>query len=146
MPTRLLLSHNYSISSSEAPALSSEEFAAAFAAASAAWQVRAVEHPHWRCEILSVDGDPQAIGMALARALATHRRQQLGRDLSHVVLALGGMKATPATTTGPNTLQQGDWGVDVVETLDTEAFLQSIGWENLIAGRPESDVFQAIAR
>lgn len=145
MPTRLLLSHNYSISANEAPALDMEEFAAAFTAASESWQVRVVKHPHWRCEILTTDDDSQILGMALARALATHRRQQLGRELKHLVLALGGLKITPATSTDPSALQPGDWGVDIVETLDVKAFLQTIGWENLIVGRPETEIFQAIA-
>ncbi|MEO0947131.1 MAG: DUF2656 family protein [Cyanobacteria bacterium J06641_5] len=146
MPTRLLLSHNYSISTNEAPALGPGDFATVFATAAEDWQVRAVEHPHWRCEILTPGDDPQALGMALAQALATHRRQQLGRELTYLVLALGGLKATPATSTSPNALQQGDWGVDIVETLDVPAFLKTIEWENLIAGRPETEIFQAIAQ
>jgi hypothetical protein len=39
-------------------------------------------------------------------------------------------------------LQQGDWGVDVVETRDAVAFLQSINWELLKQGRAPDGVFE----
>jgi hypothetical protein len=39
-------------------------------------------------------------------------------------------------------LQQSDWGVDVVETLNSAAFLQSINWELLKQGRAPDGVFE----
>jgi hypothetical protein len=39
-------------------------------------------------------------------------------------------------------LQQSDWGVDVVETLNTAAFLQSINWDLLKQGRAPDGVFE----
>lgn len=145
MSVRLLLSHNYNLTAAEAPPLSPEEFATAFAEASDSWQVRAIAHPHWRCEVIA-EGKPQDLGPALASALATYRQKQLGRAPGYPVLALGGLKTTPATSSDPSALQPGDWGVDVVETPDAESFLAALGWEKLIAGRPETEIFQAIAR
>ncbi|ERN41962.1 protein of unknown function (DUF2656) [Rubidibacter lacunae KORDI 51-2] len=145
MTIRMLLSHNYSISDEQAPPLSAEEFAAAFATASNTWQVRVIDHPHWRCEVLAVDS-PQELATFLATALANYRRQKLDRELTYAVLTLGGVKTTSATSADVNALQQGDWGVDVVETEDASAFLETIGWERLISGRPETDVFQAIVQ
>lgn len=143
MPTRFLLSHNYNLAAAEVPPLSPDEFVAAFATAADTWQVRPVTHPHWRCEVMAAD-NPQEVGPALARALATYRQQNLGRELDYTVMALGGVKATPATSADTNALQQGDWGVDMVETPAADPFLEALGWQQLIAGRPETEIFQAI--
>ena len=43
-------------------------------------------------------------------------------------------------------LQQGGWGVDVVETRDPDGFLQAINWSGLTAGRPADGIFQVIDR
>jgi hypothetical protein len=39
-------------------------------------------------------------------------------------------------------LQQGAWGVDVVETIDGDAFLKAINWDGLKAGRTVDGVFE----
>jgi hypothetical protein len=55
-------------------------------------------------------------------------------------LALGGRKDDQGASGA--LLQQSDWGVDVVETLNTAAFLQSINWELLKQGRAPDGVFE----
>ncbi|MEO1403010.1 MAG: DUF2656 family protein [Cyanobacteria bacterium J06635_1] len=145
MPIRLLLSHNYSIAETLAPPLSAGAFCALFAAQLPSdWVVKPVDHPHWRCEV-KAEGNPAEIGDALVKALVNHRTQQLGQALPYGVLALGGLKNTPATSSNPNALQPGDWGVDVVETPDADAFLQTLGWDALIAGRPQQEIFKAVS-
>ena len=71
-------------------------------------------------------------------------RGQLGHDMNHVVLALGGRKDSQASPGAP--LQEGYWGVDMVETPDESTFLQAINWEALKAGRPEDAIFEVSSR
>jgi Protein of unknown function (DUF2656) len=139
---RFLLSHNYSITPEIALPLTVEAFCQVFVGLKAA-QVKALNHPHWRCEIL-IDhaADPQTIGESLAAALVTYRKTQLQGVVSHQILALGGLKTTPATSTSPEALQPGEWGVDMVETIDADAFLAALGWEKLIADKPATEIFQ----
>lgn len=139
---RFLLSHNYSITLDLAPPLSVEDFCSAFATALSADRVQALSHPHWRCEIIT-DRAPDTIAPALAQALAAYRKTQLNAPICYQILALGGLKTTPATS--PAALQPGEWGVDIVETPDADAFLAALGWEQLIAGKPATDIFQARA-
>jgi hypothetical protein len=144
---RFLLSHNYSITPDIAPPLTVEAFCQVFAVALKAAQVKALNHPHWRCEIVIDDmidhaADPQTIGESLAAALAAYRKTQLNGVVSHQILALGGLKTTPATSASPEALQPGEWGVDMVETIDATAFLDALGWEKLIADKPATDIFQ----
>jgi hypothetical protein len=40
-------------------------------------------------------------------------------------------------------LQEGSWGVDVVETPNGDAFLKTINWNGLKASRPADGVFEA---
>jgi Protein of unknown function (DUF2656) len=148
--TRFLLSHNYSITPDLAPPLSAEDFCSAFAAVAdglrptVGHRVQALSHPHWRCEIITdLDTAPDIIGTALAQALAAYRKAQLKAPIGYQILGLGGLKTTPATS--PAALQPGEWGVDIVETLDADAFLAALGWEQLIAGKPPTEIFQARA-
>ncbi len=67
-------------------------------------------------------------------------RSELGQNVDHVILALGGRKDSPAAPGAP--LQEGFWGVDIVETHDEEAFLQAINWDALKSNRPEDGVFE----
>ena len=71
-------------------------------------------------------------------------RRQLGHDMNHVVLALGGRKDSKASPGAP--LQEGYWGVDLVETPDESTFLQAINWEALKAGRSEDAIFEVSSR
>jgi len=56
------------------------------------------------------------------------------------LLALGGRKDSPVGI--GSVLQQGDWGVDVVETHDPSAFLTAINWSSLKQGRAEDGTFE----
>ncbi len=144
MTKRFLLSHNYSITSDVAPPLSIEEFCAVFRTHLASFLpagdcvVTAVEHPHWRCEV-RVSGDAKVVGEGLVRSLGAYRGA-----IAHQVLALGGLKTTPATSLATGALQPGEWGVDVVETMDAVVFLTTLGWDNLVAGKSEAEVFQVM--
>jgi hypothetical protein len=146
---RFLLSHNHNIPTTVAPALTSNEFVAIFrthlaSRLSMGYGVNPIEHPHWRCEVIA-DAHPEVVGAALAAGLCAARRQTLGQPITYQILALGGLKTTPATSDAPSALQPGEWGVDLVETLDAEAFLATLGWEKLVAGRSADELFQIAA-
>ena len=97
-----------------------------------------IEHPHW---ILSVSSDetPQIFAKELVRVWLMLRKK-FGHDSDHKVLALGGRKDSKAMAGAP--LQEGFWGVDVVETIDKNSFLQAINWDALKSGRPSDAVFE----
>ena len=101
-----------------------------------------LRHPHWKLSISS-DLSPQNMAVDLVQTWAEYRRQ-LGHDMSHVVLALGGRKDSQASPGAP--LQEGYWGVDLGETPDESTFLQAINWEALKAGRPEDAIFEVSSR
>ena len=69
-------------------------------------------------------------------------RQASNQGSSHVVMALGGRKDSVGSPGAP--LQQGDWGVDVVETSDADVFLKSIQWDALVSGRPADGIFKVM--
>ncbi|NET48094.1 MAG: DUF2656 domain-containing protein [Merismopedia sp. SIO2A8] len=145
--TRLLLSHNHNVSDATAPALSPEEFCKVFAStlpAADGWTVEAIAHPHWLCAV-TTEQSPQDVGTALVNALVTYRQTTLQTPLNYVVLALGGLKTSPPTSNSPTALQPGEWGVDIVETPDSEAFLTEINWDTLAAARPADGVFNVMS-
>jgi hypothetical protein len=135
---RMLLSHNFNIQSGQVPALSRSEFTAIFQAGlGAGYQCQEVESPHWIVEVLfASDRSPLAVGEAVATALAAARKGDVE------ILALGGLKSTPPTSTAPGALQTGEWGVDVVETADGEEFLRSIDWANTVNARSSETFFE----
>ncbi len=135
---RMLLSHNFNIQSEKVPALSRSEFTAIFQAGlGEGYQCQEVDSPHWIVEVL-FPGDrlPQVVGEAVATALAAFRKADVE------ILALGGLKSTPPTSSAPSALQPGEWGVDVVETADSEEFLKSIDWANTVIGRSAETFFE----
>jgi hypothetical protein len=135
---RMLLSHNFNIQSDQVPALSRSEFTEIFQVGlGESYQCQEVESPHWIVEVLFPgDRSPLAVGEAVARALAAARKANLE------ILALGGLKSTPPTSTAAGALQPGEWGVDVVETADGEEFLKSIDWANTVNGRSAETFFE----
>lgn len=147
--TRYLLSHNHDISDEVAPALSREAFAAVFQEACSLdpqygeIQVSGIEHPHWRCE-LRTGLSPEVMGQFLAGAVKAYRERTLEKPLNYKVLILGGLKTTPATSEDPVALQTNEWGVDIVETMDDEAFLSKINWAGLTGYRNPTDIIQVI--
>jgi hypothetical protein len=144
----MLLSHNFDVSPDDVPALSREEFTDVFRLGLLAHpdlQCRLIQHPHWIVEILfsTQAFSPKQIGERCAQALADKRQAQaLGSEAMPEILILGGVKTTPPTSTDPDALQPGEWGVDVVETQSGAAFLTAIAWEATIAQKPTESIFK----
>ena len=142
MSTRCLLSHNYKITEILAPSLSTQAFSQVFELGfvDLGYQVRPLSHPHWLCEVIT-ELPPLSLGERLVQALVDFRSQQLKSAPSYKILALGGLKNTPATSSHPDTLQPGEWGVDIVETEDEKAFLKLVNWDAMVAHRPTEEIF-----
>ncbi|MBW4630742.1 MAG: DUF2656 domain-containing protein [Iphinoe sp. HA4291-MV1] len=144
----MLLSHNFNVSDNSVPELNREQFATVFMKGFSTYEnikCRLVDNPHWIVEILFTSDQlsPQQVGKHCAQILAQKRRsQQPAEQPIPDILVLGGMKTTPPTSTSPESLQPGEWGVDVVETASVEEFLRAIAWEATIAQRPADGVFK----
>ncbi|MEO0987202.1 MAG: DUF2656 domain-containing protein [Cyanobacteria bacterium J06639_14] len=147
MSERMLLSHNFDVSPDDFPPLSRQSFADVFQQglnSDEQLQCRLLDHPHWIVEIL-FPGDTlsaQQVGQLCAKALGHQRRSHHPENAMPDILVLGGLKTTPPTSNSPDALQPGNWGVDVVETGDSEVFLEKLGWEKMIAQRPVDTVFK----
>ncbi len=144
---RMLLSHNFDINDGNTPSLSREAFTQVFVDGFSSHpeiKCRQVDNPHWIVEIVCVAGflTPQQVGEKCAQILSDSRKQSLG-SIDFDILALGGIKTTPATSNSPDALQANQWGVDVVETKSGERFLQSISWDTTIAGKSADTIFKA---
>lgn len=148
--TRMLLSHNFDIADPAIPKLSREDFTAIFATALASEaDCQLIENPHWIVE-LKFDGTrftPQQIGDRIVQVLSEARRRSMpaGAILPHT-LSLGGLKQSPATSSSPTSLQPNEWGVDVVETVNADAFLAGLNWDATVATREPGTIFQAILK
>ena len=141
--TTFVLSHNLQVQSDLVPALNFELLAQELKSLSKNISSTTVlEHPHWKLSI-STDLSPQDMAVDLVQTWLQYRGQ-LGHDMNHVVLALGGRKDSQASPGAP--LQEGYWGVDLVETPDKTMFLQAINWEALKAGRSEDAIFEVSLR
>ena len=141
--TTFVLSHNLQVQSDLVPALNFELLAQELKSLSKNISSTVVlNHPHWKLS-LSSDLSPQDMALDLVQTWSSYRRQ-LGHDMNHVVLALGGRKDSQASPGAP--LQEGYWGVDLVETPDESTFLQAINWEALKDGRPEDAIFEVSSR
>lgn len=147
----MLLSHNFDISPDILPALSREAFAQVFQSGLSALpnlHCRLINHPHWTVEILfaSPEFSAQQVGELCAQALAEQRSSYITSAASPDILVLGGLKTTPPTSTSPDALQPGEWGVDVVETPSGDRFLQGIAWEATIAQKPPDSIFKVVRK
>ncbi|KAB8333508.1 DUF2656 domain-containing protein [Scytonema tolypothrichoides VB-61278] len=144
----MLLSHNFNVSDNSVPELSREQFANVFIEGFSDEKnikCRLVDNPHWIVEILFPINEvsPQQIGDRCAQILAQKRRSQLSCEQRLPdILVLGGMKTSLAVNPAPESLQPGQWGVDVVETPSIEEFLQAIAWEATIAQKPADSIFK----
>lgn len=137
--TCFVLSHNLQVSSEGLPSLSAQELASGLKAHSQRITfAEALDHPHWLVK-LEAEGTVHEIADDLVASWRAFRAV-CGHDSAHHLLALGGRKDAEGAPGSP--LQSGSWGVDVVETLDGDAFLKAINWEGLKAGRPEDGVFE----
>ena len=144
----MLLSHNFNLRNNELPALEREKFAQVFIdklQGKENIKCSFVENPHWVVEILFPTDkfEPQEIGQMCGDILTSKRKsQQPDSKLIIDTLILGGKKTTPATSMSPTSLQIGEWGVDVVETIQAEIFLREIAWEKMTADKPSDGIFK----
>ena len=145
---RMLLSHNYNLSNNELPALSKQEFAQVFIDGlqnQPSIACRLIENPHWIVEIIfpTEEFAPKEIGQMCGDILTnTRKSQQADSPLTTETLILGGQKTTPDTSASPTSLQTGEWGVDVVETLQADVFLSAINWNGMTADKPSDGIFK----
>lgn len=148
---RMLLSHNFNLSEDVLPALSRTEFTQIFSKGLLPQEdlrCQAIENPHWVVEVIFDKNlrSPLEVGQLCLNCLAVARLSKASLPKPHL-LALGGAKSTPAKPgSSPTSLQEGEWGVDVVETPDSDAFLQGIGWEATIANRDPHTIFKVEIR
>ena len=148
--SRMLLSHNFNVNAGIIPALSRAAFTQIFVEAlSDCARCHLVDNPHWIVEVL-FDADkvtPAQLGDRYLKALAQYRQSTLESTTQlPQYLALGGLKTTPAMTSSPDSLQPNDWGVDVVETEDSDRFLEGLGWDAMIADRPVDHIFKSVLK
>ncbi|MEM1367389.1 MAG: DUF2656 family protein [Cyanobacteria bacterium P01_H01_bin.15] len=142
---RMLISYNFDVDPAQLPPLSSSEFVAALQqglSSEPEITCQPLEHPHWLAEIqfpLSQFAPPR-IGELCVSAIANQRSSNKSAP---VTLALGGIKTTPATSPNPAALQEGNWGVDLVETVSKDIFFLKVNWTTLIAGKSPDQIFEA---
>ncbi|MEO0869919.1 MAG: DUF2656 family protein [Cyanobacteria bacterium J06642_11] len=140
---RMLLSHNFTLSEGEVHPLNREEFADVFInglSSTVGVDCAMIDNPHWIVEV-NYDAEkytPAEVGQQCVNTLASYRKNN-SKDFT--VMALGGVKRTPATSPSPS-LQTGEWGVDVVEARDPDMFLEEINWEHLSGAKPAEDIFR----
>ena len=137
--TTFILSHNLQVQSKDVPAFQTQALADGILSNSTRIiSATVIDHPHWIIALTS-NLSPNDMAVELVEAWK-QLRSELGQGVDHVILALGGRKDSPAAPGAP--LQEGFWGVDVVETQDEKAFLQAINWDVLKSNRPEDGVFE----
>ncbi|WP_370593659.1 DUF2656 family protein [Synechococcus sp. BIOS-U3-1] len=137
--TIFVVSHNLQVTSARVPALSAVALAEALKDQSNSFTVaEPLNHPHWLIRLESAL-DANAMAHELVKAWKGFRHSA-GHACDHDCLALGGRKDTPGSAGSP--LQEGAWGVDVVECAEPDQFLVSINWEGLKGGRPSDAIFE----
>ena len=141
---RMLLSHNFALDETDVHPLNREEFAAVFSEGldiQVGVECRLIDNPHWVVEVRYETSRyaPKEVGQLCTDTLAKYRIDHANKGF--YVMALGGKKTTPALS-GPPSLQTGEWGVDVVETVSPEEFLEEISWEKLAGPKPADDIFR----
>ncbi len=146
--TRMLLSHNCVLPEGQVLSLSRQDFATVFAEglqSHAGIQCGPIDNPHWMVEII-FDGQqytPMAIAELCGHSLGSHRSAEQPKSITQfTVMLLGGMKTTPAVGSSPTSLQTGEWGVDVVETVSPDVFLTGMNWETVIKDKPSEQIFK----
>jgi hypothetical protein len=133
-----VLSHNLQIHSESVPSFTSEELAEGLSLHSEHIKANALKHPHWMVLVES-DLSVQELAVEVVNSWKKYRNA-LGHSMNHSLIALGGRKDSATTSSSP--LQEGYWGVDVVECSDPDVFLESINWDALKSARPEDSVFE----
>ena len=134
-----ILSHNLQVESALVPSISAADLAEGLLSSSSFFsKAEALSHPHWLVRIES-ELAVHEMAQELVKAWKQHRLSKK-HNVNHHWLALGGRKDTAGSPGSP--LEQGSWGVDVVECSNPDAFLDSINWNALKAGRPSDAVFE----
>ncbi|AKN61972.1 hypothetical protein WB44_13670 [Synechococcus sp. WH 8020] len=133
-----VLSHNLQIHSESVPSFTPSELAEGLSLHSDHINTNALNHPHWMVLVES-DLSHQELAREVVNAWKKFRNS-LGHSMNHSFIALGGRKDSEATPGSP--LQEGYWGVDVVECANPDSFLKSINWDALKASRPVDGVFE----
>ena len=146
--TRMLLSHNCTLPEGQVASLSRDAFAQVFIDGLKAHrdiQCSPVENPHWMVEVLfdPKQKSPTQVAELCAQSLGDQRLSEPDRAVdSYTVMLLGGIKSTPAMGTSPMSLQPGEWGVDVVETVTPDQFLAGLNWDTVTASKPSEQIFK----
>ena len=137
--TIFVLSHNLQVQSALVPSISAVDLAEGLLSSSSSFsKAEALSHPHW---LVRIESDLAAHEMAQELVKAWKQYRLIKKhNVDHHWLALGGRKDTSGSPGSPLTL--GSWGVDVVECGNPDAFLESINWNALKAGRPSDAVFE----
>lgn len=147
-PTRMLLSHNCTLPAGQVATLSRDQFANVFIEGLKSHgdiQCSLIENPHWVVEVL-FDGEqksPTDVAALCAQSLGSQRSAEPEQS-SHTVMLLGGLKTTPAKGPSPTSLQPGQWGVDVVETVSPDQFLAGLNWDAVTASKPPEEIFKVL--
>ena len=98
--TTFVLSHNLQVKSNLVPSLNFELVAKELKLLSKnISSITVLNHPHWKLSISS-NLSPQDMAAVLVQIWSEYRRQ-LGHDMNHVVLALGGRKDSQASPGAP---------------------------------------------
>jgi hypothetical protein len=145
---RMLLSHNFNLVNGELPALTREEFAQIFIddlQKQTKISCQLIVNPHWLVEIIfpTQEFTAEEVAKTCSQILSERRKAQTAQDqIMPDILFLGGKKSTPAIGASPTSLQLGEWGVDVVETLSADSFLAGLGWAEVSAAKPSGDIFK----
>ena len=137
--TVFIVSHNLQITSDAVPVISAQALAEGLKAHSNAFDhSEALNHPHWLIRLES-SLTSEEMAKELVRAWKKLRISSSHRT-DHHWLALGGRKDSPGSSGSP--LQEGSWGVDVVECSDPDQFLLGINWDALKSGRTSDAIFE----
>ena len=146
---RMLLSHNFSLYNNELPAFNREEFARVFIEGlqeKEEIECGQIQNPHWIVEIIfPAELEAREIGRMCGEILIDKRKsQKADSKLTTDTLILGGKKSTPASNISPSStsLKFGEWGVDIVETIEASVFLRDLGWEKMVDSKPSDDIFK----
>ena len=102
-------------------------------------QVSEINHPHWKITAKSSLAPHEFVCKILDAWLCFRKAKSF--DNKYTLLALGGRKDTPALSPDAP-LQKGSWGVDIVETYNTDEFLRSIDWSSLKSGKSEESILE----
>jgi len=144
----MLLSHNFDITDAAIPALSRVAFTDVFVQAlEDCGTCRLVDNAHWVVEVRFEESQftPAQMGDRYVQALASARRTTLTANTKFPeVLALGGLKSTHPMSDSPDALQMNEWGVDIVETVNAEAFLARLGWDGTVSSRAPGTIFKSV--